>query len=83
MQPPLLRQQLQPCFATLRAHECHALGEPQHSAVTITHCLPQEEEQPSSRAGLARAVVLRYGHLQRQHWASFQRGVSNFNVLQV
>ena len=51
--------------------------------MTITHCLPQEEEQPSSRAGLARAVVLRYGHLLRQHWASFQRGVSNFNVLQV
>ncbi len=43
----------------------------------------QEDEQPTSRAGLARAVVLRYGHLLRKHWASFQRDVSDFNVLQV
>ena len=83
--PSRLQQQLQPCVATLRAHACLAPVQPQRS-----HCchhthfqLPQEEEQPSSRAGLARAVVLRYGHLLRQHWASFQRGVSDFNVLQV
>lgn len=43
----------------------------------------QDDEQPDSRAGLARAVVLRYGHLLRKHWASFQRDVSDFNVLQV
>ena len=47
-------------------------------------CLPaQEAEQPCSLAGLAHAVVQRYGHPLVKHYNQFMHSINSFNLLQV